>query len=226
MQEEPGPESSHSAQTHHKVNSKPGFQNNVRLSLGQTQHQIQGDLLQLLWKIIKVIWRRGKVAQQWRHAEEVWIPKEENSSNIEQFRNKYIDTAVQKGRIPKVPGCIEHTGVITQLIQEAREGGGDLAVLWLDLANAYGSIPHKVVETSLTRHHVPEKIRGLILNYYSCFNLRVTSGATTSAFHRLEKGIITGCTISVILFTLAMNMLVKSAKVECRGPLSQSGVRQ
>ncbi|KAI4887727.1 hypothetical protein NFI96_005939 [Prochilodus magdalenae] len=34
-------------------------------------------LLQRLWKIIKVIWRRGKVAQQWRHAEGVWIPKEE-----------------------------------------------------------------------------------------------------------------------------------------------------
>ncbi|RXN08794.1 reverse transcriptase [Labeo rohita] len=201
-----------------------------------------------LWKIIKVIWRRGKVVQQWRHAEGVWIPKEENSSNIEQFRvipllsvegkiffsivarrmtefllqNEYIDIAVQKGGIPKVPGCIEHTGVITQLIQEALEGGGDLAVLWLDLANAYESIPHKVVETSLTRHHVPEKISNLILNYYSCFKLRVTSGTVTSAFHRLEKGIITGC----ILFALAMNMIVKSAEVECRGPLSRSGVRQ
>ncbi|KAI2653774.1 hypothetical protein H4Q32_014114 [Labeo rohita] len=199
-----------------------------------------------LWKIIKVIWRRGKVVQQWRHAEGVWIPKEENSSNIEQFRvipllsvegkiffsivarrmtefllqNEYIDIAVQKGGIPKVPGCIEHTGVITQLIQEALEGGGDLAVLWLDLANAYESIPHKVVETSLTRHHVPEKISNLILNYYSCFKLRVTSGTVTSAFHRLEKGIITGC----ILFALAMNMIVKSAEVECRGPLSRSGL--
>lgn len=43
-------------------------------------------LLQRLWKNIKVIWRRGKVVQQWRHAEGVWIPEEENSINIEQFR--------------------------------------------------------------------------------------------------------------------------------------------
>ncbi|KAI4879743.1 hypothetical protein NFI96_004950, partial [Prochilodus magdalenae] len=124
-------------------------------------------LLQRLWKIIKVIWRRGKVAQQWRHAEGVWIPKEENASTIEQFRvisllsvegkvffsivarsltkfllgNGYIDTSVQKGGIPKTPGCIEHTGVVTQLIREAREEKGDLAVLWLDLANAYGLTP-------------------------------------------------------------------------------------
>jgi len=41
-----------------------------------------------------------------------------------------------------------------------------------------------------------------------------------------ETSIITGCTISVIFFTLAMSMLVKSAEVQCRGPLTKSGVRQ
>ena len=113
-----------------------------------------------------------------------------------------------------------------QLIREARESKGDLATLWLDLTNAYGSIPHKLVETALTRHHVPEKICNLITDYYSDFSARVSSGQVPSAWHRLEKGIITGCTISVSLFSLAMNMIVKSAEVECRGPKSRSGTRQ
>ncbi|TWW66769.1 hypothetical protein D4764_20G0008010 [Takifugu flavidus] len=30
--------------------------------------------------------------------------------------NNYIDTSVQKGGIPGVPGCLEHNGVVTQLI--------------------------------------------------------------------------------------------------------------
>ncbi|KAL7856411.1 hypothetical protein AOLI_G00200150 [Acnodon oligacanthus] len=103
-------------------------------------------LLHRLWKILKVIWRRGKVAQQWRFAEGVWIPKEEELKTINQFRtisllsvegkiffsivarrltdyllrNSYIDTSVQKGGIPNVPGCLEHTGVVTQLIRESR----------------------------------------------------------------------------------------------------------
>ena len=38
--------------------------------------------------------------------------------------------------------------------------------------------------------------------------------------------IITGCTMSAILFSLTMNMLVKATEVECRGPLFRSGVRQ
>lgn len=43
-------------------------------------------LLHRLWKMLKVIWRRGKAAQQWRVAEGVWIPKEDDSKNISQFR--------------------------------------------------------------------------------------------------------------------------------------------
>ncbi|KAK0131186.1 hypothetical protein N1851_034112 [Merluccius polli] len=36
--------------------------------------------------------------------------------------NSYIDTLIQKGGIPKVPGCLEHTGTVTQQI---REGWGN-----------------------------------------------------------------------------------------------------
>ncbi|KAL4008901.1 hypothetical protein ACER0C_002753 [Sarotherodon galilaeus] len=180
------------------------------------------ELRRHLWKILKVIWRRGRVADQWRCAEGVWIPKEEDLRNINQFRsisllsvegkvffsfvsqrltefllrNNYIDPSVQKGGISGVPGCLEHTGVVTHLIREANENRGDLAVLWLDLTNAYGSIPHKLVEHALHLHHVPSKIKDLILDYYANFRLRVTSGAVTSGWHRLGKGIITGCTIS------------------------------
>ncbi|KAJ8333497.1 hypothetical protein SKAU_G00415050 [Synaphobranchus kaupii] len=45
------------------------------------------ELLRHLWKTLKVIWRRGRVTNQWRCAEGVWIPKEENSKNINQFRS-------------------------------------------------------------------------------------------------------------------------------------------
>lgn len=125
-----------------------------------------------------------------------------------------------------MPGCLEHTGVVTQLIREARENKGNLSVLWLNLANAYGSIPHKLVQLTLTKHHVPSRIRDLVADYYSNFRMRVSSGAITSSWHKVEIGIITRCTISVTLFSLAMNMLTKSAEPECRGPRMNSAQRQ
>lgn len=54
---------------------------------------------------------------------------------------------------------------MTQLIREAREGRRDLVLLWLDLTNAYGSIPDKLVEVALERHDVPQKVKDLILDY-------------------------------------------------------------
>lgn len=80
-----------------------------------------------------------------------------------------------------------------------------------------------MVEVALKKHHVPQKVKDLILDYYSKFSFRVSSGQLTSNWHQLEVGIISGCTISVTLFSLAMSMLVKP---ECCGPLSKSRVRQ
>ena len=56
--------------------------------------------------------------------------------------NGRIDTSIQKGGVPGMAGCLEHTAVISQLIREAKEGKGDLVVTWLDIANAYGSLSH------------------------------------------------------------------------------------
>ncbi|VDI69745.1 Hypothetical predicted protein [Mytilus galloprovincialis] len=53
--------------------------------------------------------------------------------------------------MPEISGCIEHTSVLTQILREAKEKKSDLAVLWLDLANTYGSIPHKLLDLLLQR---------------------------------------------------------------------------
>lgn len=56
--------------------------------------------------------------------------------------------------------------------------------------------------------------------------MRTSSGAVTSGWHKVEIGIITECTISVVLFSLAMNMLIKSADPECRVPKMESALCQ
>lgn len=82
------------------------------------------------------------------------------------LKNAYIDTSVQEGGIPSVPECLEHRGVVTQLLGEARENMNVLLVLLLDQANAYSSMPHKLVLETLERPHVPVAVRELNLGYY------------------------------------------------------------
>ena len=38
-------------------------------------------------------------------------------------------TPLQKGGIPDMPGCIEHTGVVSQLLKDAKKDKGDMVVL-------------------------------------------------------------------------------------------------
>ena len=72
-----------------------------------------------------------------------------------------------------------------------------MTVLWLDLKNTYESIPHSLVEETLKRHHVPNKITEIIVDYYNDFQMRTVPG----------------------------NMLIKATEVECRGPTTRSGLR-
>ena len=121
--------------------------------------------------------------------------------------------------------CLEHTALLSQLIREAKAERNNLVVTWLDIANAYGSIPHDVIMKALERAHILENTRSLIKSYYSDVRIRFSTGKFTTDWQRLEKGIITGCTLSVILFALTMLWLVESAKNVTRGP-TFSGQRQ
>ncbi|XP_045174487.2 uncharacterized protein LOC123535800 [Mercenaria mercenaria] len=208
-------------------------------------------LLKRLSVLLRVIWKKGKVPECWKQAEGCFIPKEKNSKTIKQFRtisllsvegkiffsvlarrlttymttNKYVDISVQKGGIPGLSGCVEHTSALTQLLHEARINHSDLTVVWLDLANAYGSIPHELIKKSLEHYHIPDHARSLIMNYFDNIHLRFSCSRFTTNWLQLQKGIVTGCTISVILFVMGMNMILKAAERETRGPKTSSGIR-
>lgn len=91
----------------------------------------------------------------WQQAEGCFIPKEEKSEHITQFRtiyplnveekiffselarmmylcmalNNYLYTSVHKGRLPGFSGCIEDTSVISQLIRLAKINKKDLTLV-------------------------------------------------------------------------------------------------
>lgn len=97
--------------------------------------------------------------------------------------------------------------------------------MWLDLANAYGTVPHKVVELTLQKYYVPEKFQGLLKHYYN-FKMRFSTVDFTTVWQRVEVGIVTEIVQPVILFSAAMNLIVKTAENMSHGPTTISGVHQ
>ena len=156
--------------------------------------------------MLRSAWRNKKVSTQWITADGVYIPKEQNSNTISQFRpisllnvegkiffmasrmtsylleNSYLDVSVQKGGIPGIPGCLEHATMIWDAIQKAKTGKKDLDVIWLDLANAYGSVPHEMIHMSLQMYHVPPNVREMLETYFNGFSMRFSTKEYTTSW--------------------------------------------
>ncbi|GFN82122.1 reverse transcriptase [Plakobranchus ocellatus] len=69
--------------------------------------------------------------------------------------------------------------MIWEAIQRAKSEKLNLDVVWLDLANAYGSVPHEMIQLALRMYHVPEVIPVMLDDYFSGF--------------RMRKGLLDGC---------------------------------
>ncbi|GFO39304.1 reverse transcriptase [Plakobranchus ocellatus] len=136
-------------------------------------------------------------------AEGVYIPNEQDSRGINQFRpisllnvegkiffsvmasrltkylteNGYINTSVQKGGIPGVSGCLEHATMIWEAIQRTKSEKLNLDVVWLDLKNAYGSVPREMIQLALRMYHVPEVIQVMLDDYFNVSQFTTSNGS-------------------------------------------------
>lgn len=199
-------------------------------------------LLQRLWKLFRRIWRKGTIPTWWKKAGGYFVPKDENSSTTDQFRTisllsvegkiffsvlakrmasymtkkGYINTTIRKGGIPGFSGCLEHTRVLSQMIWEAKASKGNLTVVWLDLANPYRLIPHALIYAALDHYHIPQHIKGMITSYFGGVKLRFKTVHFTTQWQSLEKDIVTGYTVSPILFVMGMNLLITAAEKEAK----------
>ena len=196
---------------------------------------------------LRQAWLKGHVNEEWRKAEGVYIAKEQNSTELGQFRpisllnvegkiffsiiaqrltsflmeNGYIDTSVQKGGVPGIAGCLEHATMIWESIQLAKSGRRNLDVVWLDLANAYGSVPHSMIQLALDMYHVPDQIKAVLKEYFAGFQMRFTTETYTTKWIDLQVGIAMGCAVSPILFVMAMQVLLKAT--ESKAPPADLG---
>ena len=209
------------------------------------------DVLRLLWRLMRIVWQKGIIPKAWRRAGGVLIPKEKDATDISQFRpisllnvegkiffsviaqrlstylerNKYIDTSVQKAGIPGFSGCLEHTSMIWHQIQTAKKDKRDLYVTFLDLANAFGSVPHELLWESFNFFHVPEPITTLVKGYFQDLQLCFTTPDFTTTWQRLEVGIMAGCTISPLAFTMAMEVIIRASRWVVGGERTKEGLR-
>ena len=108
-----------------------------------------------------------------------------------------------------VPGYWEHISMVWEGLKQANTLNKDIAAIWLDIADAYGSIPHQLIFLALRRYGISKSWISLIENYYEGLWSKSHDPSSSSSWHRHEKGIFAGCTISIILFLAGINVLLE-----------------
>ena len=110
--------------------------------------------------------------------------------------NNYLDTSIQKAFVNKLPSCLEHQVKLFWIIQKARSQQRNLAICWIDLANAFGSVDHQLISFALD-YRLPQVFVDLVKNFYT--NLLVIVSCNNWSNNRIpiDMGIFQGDPLSM-----------------------------
>ena len=116
-----------------------------------------------------------------------------------------------------MPGCIEHTFTLLEALKDAKQSHRQIIITWLDLANAYGSVRHNLIQFALNWFHVPKTIQELIFDYYEKLCAMIITNNWSTGF-LFDIGLFQGCVLSTILFTCVFQLLLDFLRPrECLG---------
>ena len=119
----------------------------------------------------------------------------------------------QKGFLKGVSGCLEHQELVRHVlgcIKGTVTGAGarpkELVMIQTDLANAYGTVKHSLIQFALQRYRFPPWFQQKVKQIYSQL-FWLLPGDTTP--HKQEIGILQGDPLSPILFNITINLVLE-----------------
>ena len=205
-------------------------------------------------KILCSIYNRcpdaNDVPQQWKNANTILIHKKGDSGEISNFRpialmsciyklfmsviaNRLVNFAVvnellsdsQKSARPS-EGCYEHTFLLQSLLPDAKRLQKNVCLAWLDLRNAFGSVPHDVIKLTLSHLGAPQSLVDLISNVYTGATTVIRTPAGDTNNIPILSGVKQGCPLSPILFNLSVEIILRAvlAKANSIGPAKHHGL--
>ncbi len=106
--------------------------------------------------------------------------------------------------------------MLQECIEDSSRRGAEICIAWLDLANAFGSVPHISLITTLRQAGLTEEECGLISNLYKGSSTQVNHpGGLTEPIH-FRAGVRQGCPLSPVIFNIVMEN-IRTAKTQATG---------
>jgi hypothetical protein len=194
-------------------------------------------MIELIAKVFKKCVKFGNVPETWKKSKTVFLYKKGDMTQPWNWRpititsflyrlymamnatfiqlkmhkqdNIWIFSNSQKGFVARVPGCMERAIMTRELIAHAIHNKRDLHVIQIDFTNAFGSVPHGLIEFNMRCMRLPEsQIRTVMKIYEGATTvIAVPTGASTDINWR--SGTVQGCPLSPTLFNICLESFLR-----------------
>lgn len=124
------------------------------------------------------------------------------------IRNKRLSRE-QKGFMP-CEEFYEHNLVLQEILNDARRGGRQVVVAWLDLSNAFGSVPHVAIYRALEDAGTPSPLRNIVESMYDGCTTRIRTSEGYTDPISIRSGVRQGCPMSLVAFNLALEPVLRA----------------
>ncbi|XP_070166141.1 uncharacterized protein [Polyergus mexicanus] len=190
--------------------------------------------VRLLTALFNACYRLEAVPASWKTSNTVLVYKKGDRDMLENWRplalgdtapklfaalvaDRLTDWAVTNNKLSPAQkgflrdeGCFEHNFVLQEILTDARRTRRQAVVAWLDLSNAFGSVPHAVIRRALVRSGVPGGIVRTWQSMYEGCTTRVRAADGFTDPIPVRSGVRQGCPLSPIVFDLAIDSVLRA----------------
>ena len=117
----------------------------------------------------------------------------------------------QKGFLP-FEDCLEHGFTLRTILQDARRRKRVVSATWLDLKDAYSSVPHSTLMRVLHLAGLRGATIDIIRDIYTDSTTRIKTKSAITTPIVCRRGVKQGCPLSPIFFNLVMEAVIRAVE--------------
>jgi hypothetical protein len=191
--------------------------------------------------LVRASIRSGRVISSWKEARTILLYKKGDREQVDNWRPISITNCIyriftclmarafqnmnskvhifsdnQKGFIKKTNGCSEHGIILNELLHNAHRNKESLVVTAIDFTNAFGSVPHELIMSTMKQRNFPEWTRRIVFDMYMGATSMIEIRGNRSEQIAWKRGVKQGCPLSPLMFNLCLEPLLQAVQKECK----------
>ena len=195
---------------------------------------LKDDAVKVLHSICQQIWKIQQWPQDWKRSVFIPVPKKGNAKECSNYHTialishaskvlfKILQARLQQYMNRKLPdvqagfrkGTRDQTANICWIIEKAREFQKNIYFCFIDYAKALDCVDYNKLWEILKEMGITDHLTSFLRNLYAGQEATVRTGHGTTDWFQIGKGICQGCVLSLCVFNLYAEYIMRNAGLD------------